>query len=247
MTDLSILPFRQNRALLSLIIGLLCLLAGSPAVCAQAEEEPAHEVFNRQNQLGLRLGGWANLGDKVPTTLQIDSESGGLVEADISGGSFYLEGYYAYRVTPLLAAEFSFGMATRGDVITTYPTSLGDIRDIGALNVYPILLQLKVYAPFTLASRIQMYLSGGGGIYYGRNSIQITNESYYATGYRESSDTDLNFVLGGGLEYVLVSQFALDANFKYMPITFGDKLLGVEDWSATTITVGVKYLFTRIK
>lgn len=235
---------RALRAVRTLAIGLCLVLIPAFPLMAEEEQESMHELFNRQNQLGLRLGGWIGMGDKVPSTLELD---GGQVETDINGGSFYLEGYYAYRVSALLAGEFSFGFATRGDVITTYPTSLGDIRDIGSLNVYPILVQLKLYAPFTFSRRIQMYVSGGGGVYYGRNSIQITNESYYATGYRESSDTDLNFVFGGGLEYILMSQFALDANVKYMPITFGDTLLGVEDWSATTITVGVKYLFTRIK
>lgn len=247
MTDF--LFFRTAYQILTFVltVGLLSSLGFAPSLQAQEDEESMVELFNRQNQVGLRLGGWGNLGDKVPGTLQQDPQSGGLVEADINSGSFYLEGYYCYRISPLLAGEFSFGFATRGDVITTYPTSLGDIRDIGALNVYPILLQLKVYAPLTIAHRMQLYVSGGGGVYYGRNSIQITNESYYATGYRESSDTELNFVLGGGLEYILVSQFALDANVKYMPISFGDKLLGVEDWSATTITVGVKYLLTRSK
>jgi opacity protein-like surface antigen len=244
MTDFTLSLSRRPVTLLVLAIGLCFLPCLTPSVFAQDDEESLHEVFNRQNQIGLRLGGWVNMGDEVPANLQLD---GGNVETDINDGSFYLEGYYAYRFMPILAGELSFGFATRGDVITTYPTSNGDIRDIGALNVYPILVQLKLYAPFTLARRMQLYVSGGGGIYYGRNSIQITNESYYATGYRESSDTDLNFVFGGGLEYILMSQFALDANVKYMPISFGDKLLGVEDWSATTITVGIKYLFTRIK
>lgn len=236
---------QRNR----ILIPLALLLAGLMVVpvSAQTQQQPSTlDLFSRQNQVGIRLGAWISTGDDVPRETFTDPGSGESVEADIATGSFIAEAFYCYRAWPNVAFEFSFGLSNRGDVISITPTPVGDIRDIGTLNVYPILLQVRLYAPLNFGSRMQFYVSGGGGVYYGRNSIQISNDIYNSQ-FRESSDTDLNFVAGAGFDYVLADQFALGLNAKYMPISFDDELLRTSDWSAATVAVSVMYLFTRQK
>lgn len=233
---------------LSLLI-VCFLIAGPGTLYAQYNSQPEEsqlELFSHQNQAGVRLGGWISTGDDIPRETFEDPNSGESVEADINSGSFIAEAFYMYRAFQNVGIEFSFGLTNRGDVIRITPTDRGPIRDIGTLNLYPILLQVRLYAPFNFGSRMQMYISGGGGVYYGRNSIQISNDAYYAQ-FRESSDTDINFVAGAGLDYVLADQFALGLNAKYMPISFNDELLRAKDWSAATIAVSIMYLFSRQK
>jgi len=245
--ELLVRPYPDaRRASLRALAMCLILLIGLPTPGQSQDGETTLELFSRQNQAGVRLGGWISNGPDVPTETFVDDNTGESVEADITSGSFYAEAFYSYRAWPNVAFEASIGLTNRGDVINITPTSIGDIRDIGTLNLYPILLQVKLYAPFSIGGRTQIYISGGVGVYYGRNSIQITNEFYNAQ-FRESSDTDLNFVAGAGADYVLAEQFALGLNVKYMPIDFADELLRTSDWSATTVMVSIAYLFTRQK
>ncbi len=205
---------------------------------AQTDQNTA-PLFSRQHQVGVRLGMWSNNGATPPASSS-DSVSGIIQTSDINSASFFLEGFFGYRFTRLLMGELSFGLSNRGDVITR-DTQFG-INDVAALNIYPILLQIKLYAPPLMNGKLYPYAAAGGGIYYARNSIQVTDEYYYAQ-FREASETDFNYVLGGGFDYVLASQIGLDFNVKYMPVTFSDRLVGVTDYSALTITVGVKYLY----
>lgn len=204
-----------------------------------AQDEDTRTLFQRQHQAGVRLGVWANNGDSPPART-VDSANFIEQTSDINSASFYLEGYFGLRLTKMLMAEISFGLSNRGDVITR--DTEYNINDVAALNIYPILLQLKVYAPPIMNGKLYPYIAAGGGIYYARNSIQVTDEYYYAQ-FREASETDFNYVLGAGFDYVLASQIGLDFTAKYMPINFSDRLVGVKDYSAVTITVGVKYLY----
>lgn len=221
----------------------LMLMAVAPALLTTtpvlAQDEDTRPLFQRQHQAGVRLGVWANNGDSPPART-VDTANFIEQTSDINSASFYLEGYFGLRLTKMLMAEISFGLSNRGDIITR--DTQYDINDVAALNIYPILLQLKVYAPPIMNGKLYPYIAAGGGIYYARNSIQVTDEYYYAQ-FREASETDFNYVLGAGFDYVLASQIGLDFTAKYMPINFSDRLVGVKDYSALTITVGVKYLY----
>jgi outer membrane protein W len=220
---------------LSLLVSALVL---SVAVTGRAQGEE-DLPFPIQHQAGIRIGGWANSGD---TPLESFEDDGFSVITDINDGSLYLEGYFGYRLTPAVVGEFSVGFASRGDVISED----GFIQDVGSLNIYPILLQLKIYTPTSIADKVHFYFSGGGGIYYARNSVTISNEIYY-TQYREKSVTDFSYVVGAGIDWVLTSQLGLGLNVKYMPVKFNKEMLGIRDYSALTITVGVSYLYASKK
>jgi opacity protein-like surface antigen len=221
---------------ISLLVAALFLTANTAA-----QDAAGPTPFNQRHQLGVRLGAWSNMGGTPQSEFVIDD---GLtrVSTDITSASFYLEGFFAYRIHPLAVVEISGGVTNRGDVIQ----QSGAIQDVGSLNIYPILLQVRFYPPLTIAEKWHPYLTAGVGLYYGRNSIQISNEVFFAD-LRESSETTANFVLGAGLDWALASQIGLELNAKYMPAEFGDGLLNEEDWRALTVTVGVKYLWASKK
>ena len=89
----------------------------------------------------------------------------------------------------------------------------------------------------------------GGGIFYGRHDIQITTgwTAYYRSELGEDSETDFNYVLGGGIDWPVASVVALELSAQYMPVKFSGDLIGIRDYSSLTVTVGAKYLFRSMK
>jgi outer membrane protein W len=206
---------------------------------AQAEQADADKclLFSEKHQAGIRLGVWANNGES-PT------DSMGVFETNFKDASFFFEGYFAYRLAPIVMLELSFGIVNRGSVT---------FREAGATNVgnvlvHPILLQLKLYPLASLATKFQPYLLAGGGLYYGHRSVQFTTSSdVYYYGLAEQSGTDFNYVLGGGVDWPLSATIGLEVGAKYMPIEFSKRLQTVRDYDAVAFTVGVKYLYSSKK
>ena len=155
-----------GRALAALILSLM--VAGLTVPSVFADESLAANYLD-SHQAGVRLGGWANRGDTPPDSF--DLTSGGYYLTDFGSGSFYLEGFYAWRFKASLIAELSFGMVSRGDVILV---EQGGGSSIGTAQIYPILAKLKFYPLGSRSSKFFPYLLAGGGFYYGRHNIQIT-------------------------------------------------------------------------
>jgi len=214
----------------------LCLASG-----AFGQDDELTDIYLHSHQVGARIGGWANQGGSPPADIGTPPDPGS-ASTSFHDGNFYLEGYFAYRFNPWLAAEFSLGLVSRGDA-TIYESDNGS--SYGTVNVYPILLKAKAYPLGAWGNKFHPYLLAGGGIYYGKHSIQIVDsyEGLLRANFGEESQTTLGFVLGGGVDWPLASVIGLDLNVQYMPIDFGDPLLAVKDYSSLTITVGVKYLF----
>ena len=216
---------------------LVVLIAVLPSASTVAGENDQMDQFDQRHQVGVRLGIWAN-GGETPPTLFEDPDEFYRVDTDINSANVYFEGVVAYRLYSLGLLEFSLGFVNRGDV---------NVRDgsreyFGSLIFYPILLQWRQYLPLTGDGKLRPYVSVGGGIYYGRNSVQFTNDAYYA--FTEESQTDFSYVLGGGVDYRIANSIALELNAKYMPIDFSKNLILIRDYQAFTVTFGVKYLFT---
>lgn len=188
--------------------------------------------------VGVRLGGWSNQGDLPLNLVYNPEDSNDFVITDIKNGSFYIEGFFGLIVQRNLELEFSLGMSNRGDVTITE----NGLSDFGQLMVYPILIQAKFYPLTGSSSKIQPFIGGGGGLYYGRRNIQITQNFYYTLAQIEGeTETDFNIVALGGFDYKLSETLALDFTTKYMPINFSDLLVGENDYSALTFTVGIKF------
>jgi hypothetical protein len=221
---------------------LLTILVLLVAVSVHAQQAPLtkEQHFNTSNQIGARIGFLGNLGDKPPVH---DSGTYSQYETDVKSGSFYAEGYAAFRIWRPLMFEISLGIVNRGDV-TIDDFSSGNAY-IGNLVLYPVQARLKCYPLASRPVSIQPYLMGGGGIVHGRNNIQFSSD-YYAE-FREESATTFNFTLGGGFDMPISNQIGLDLNLTYLPIHFSRELFVVKNYSAFTITVGVKYLYTSNK
>lgn len=228
----------MNMRIVKSILFLGCLLAGTlPVAEALAEDEIP---FNQRHQAGVRIGVWANQGDDPPAYYE-STDRDASIRTDISSSNMFFEATGAYRLLPHTMLEVSFGFVNRGDV-----TIIDEGRTyIGSLLLYPMLVSLKYYLPVSLKENMYTYVQAGGGVYYGRHSVQFTNDYYFPS--NAASGTDLSYMLGGGFDYVLIDNIGLEFNVRYMPNDYSNGLILVSDYSALTVTVGVKYLFKSKK
>ena len=234
---------RFNRYGLTISVILAVVLAISLSARAQGDKTAVQMTYYNSHQTGVRLGGWANLGDS-PADSVGGATSTAFYVTDFNGGSFYIEGFVAYRLSSALLVEISGGVASRGEVTLVEEDGSSYY---GSMHIHPIMLKFRLYPMESLARRFHPYLMAGGGVYYGRHDIQIELGGDVWRAFDEDSQTKLGYVLGGGFDWSAASKIALGLNMQYMPIKFSDKLIGIDDYSALTITLGVNYLFTSGK
>ncbi|MEK7775184.1 MAG: hypothetical protein AAB305_04800 [Candidatus Zixiibacteriota bacterium] len=195
--------------------------------------------YGSTHQIGIRIGGWANLGDNPPAI-----GLSGNFESKINSGSAYGEAFLAWKLFHSGFAELDLGAVNRGSVTLVENGQ----QNIGYLQVTPLLLQCRYYPVMGQSAKIFPFLTAGGGVYFGRRSVQFTTDSYASTydGFNDESQTEFNYVLGGGIDFRLSRSIALELQSKYMPIHFKQLAL-VENYTALTITIGVKYLYLPSK
>ena len=221
---------------LKCILTCILLFGMTAPLFAKDETSPVYSIQNTYHA-GLRMGVWANGGETPPELDTLGPTS--IVKTSINDANFYFEGYFAYRLMTATYLEFSFGIVNRGSVTLSEDGS----NDIGNLLVYPFLLQLKLYPLASFNLRLQPYIAAGGGLYYGKRNIQFSNNYYHLYGYGEDSETDFNYTVSGGADWLMGEHFSIDANIKYMPITFSDPLVTITDYKAVSITIGLKYRY----
>ena len=203
-------------------------------------------LSSKKHQVGVRLGTWSNNGGTHPETA-VDSSSIPPTDSlimSIQDVNFFLEGYYAYNLLSNFYTEISLGMVNRGNIQFLH----GNLQDFSNILIYPVLLQVKYYPFLSSSNKFQPFVGAGGGLYFGKQDIQFTND-IYAQYYQiqGESETDFNYTLTGGFDWKFNNTFSLDFQTKYMPITFSDYFIGVKDYSATTITIGFKYNYNSNK
>jgi len=208
-----------RRIILPVIAGFL-VFAGSfiQAQVQVSDSQKKSPTFNQRHQAGIRLGFWRNLGDDAVADA---IEEGQFWKTDIGNNNFFFEAYGGYRINHLAMAELSFGFVNRGSV-TNFD---GYNSYVGNLIVYSVLLQLKVYPIPTLPGRFHPFILAGGGLYYGRHDVQFTT----------------------GIDWPLADYLGVDFSVKYMPISLSKKLVTMSEYSALSVSVGVKYLFNAGK
>lgn len=224
----------------------LLILAAFLCPGIQAQYEPENRIktvsdaFVRSHQLGVRIGGWINRGDDPPDSLEIAEDS--YYQTDFGSANIYLEGYFGYRFNPNLMMEISLGVLSRGDVVRVEPDGG---QSIGTMMIYPILAKLRFYPLGGKVAKFHPYLFGGGGFYYGRHDIQFTSGyyAYFRDLYGTDSETKFSYTFGAGLEWPVATMVGLEFQVQYMDARFSDKIIGISDYSAVTVTVGVKHIF----
>jgi opacity protein-like surface antigen len=179
------------------------------------------------------------MGDLPDKLVDVDELGTLLFENDISSGSAYFEGFFAFRINRSLLLEISVGATNRGSV---HVYESGD-SDIGNLSLYPLLVSARFYPISMLGGPLQPYVSAGGGMIHGRRSVDITTNYWRQYGYEEDSRTDFTYTLGAGADFILTERLALNLNGRYLPIDFSEELLFVNDYEALTVTVGLTYLY----
>jgi hypothetical protein len=226
------ITYYNSPRMIVCLVGLCIALVLSSAILAQPTAPPL--PYGSHRQMGIRIGGWANLGDNPPA-----SDTTGNFESNINSGSAYAEVFIAWRLFNGGFAEANLGIVNRGSV-----TLIENNQEyIGNLLVTPVLLQFKYYPTIGHKAKLYPFLSLGGGAYFGRRAVQFSTNSYDATygGFNDNSQTEFNYTLGGGLDYRISRQLALELQGKYMPIRF-KQLAFVENYTALTITIGIKFL-----
>ena len=222
-------------------ISLLALMA-LPAV---ADDNQPDKIDNylKSHQVGIRLGAWANQGDTPADSVVASPGSDWLYYlTDFTDGNAYLEGFFAYRLNPYLGAELSVGIVSRGDV--TLQDNLIGQTSFGSMVLYPILAKARFYPLGPAHTKFHPYVMAGGGLYYGKHDVQIIdNYAGLTADLDQSSETVFSYVLGAGVDWPVAEVMALGLQAQYMPIDFSKDLVGVQDYSSFTITVGVQYLF----
>ncbi len=210
---------------------LISLMLISADLVSAIEKRPADRLTDaRYSMAGIRLGAWIDEGDKIVS---------GSVTADFPDASFYTELFYDYRFTPVIMLELSLGVVSRGDA-TFF---VGNDRYIGTINLYPMLLQVKL-SPLAGRSRnFHPFLIAGGGIVYGKHNtdVIIGTGSYIYPDLVEDSETSFLYVFGGGIDIPFSEQIGMTVTGKYHPIDFGDSLAEITDYSGLAISVGIAY------
>jgi len=215
-------------------LALIVLSAGNASA---APESDSADLFRRQHQAGGRIGVWSNQGELPPAAGQVNDS--GSFKTNIHGASAYIEGFFGYRLLPWLTAELTLGTVNRGSVSIEEQGA----KDVGSLIIYPIQVQLRLNSPRLHRTGLYPFAVVGGGLLYGRRTVQFTNAGYYSSNWQEESATDFNYVVGGGVDWPVAEQIGLEFSVKYMPMNLS--LVTIEKQDALAFTVGVKYLYQR--
>lgn len=223
-----------KRIVFLLFASIICTASG----WSQTGETDLLDRFFKSHQLGARIGVWANMGD-IPPRLLVDQSSNATQASKITNSNFYFEGYFAYRISPLIMMELSFGISNRGSVTLTKSGT----TNVGNLIIYPMLVQAKFYPFSFFHSRFQPYITGGGGMYYGSRSTQISTTGFLVR--LDESGTDFYYSIGGGIDVPLANSLGLELNAKYMPINFSNSLIAIEKYDGLSITIGLKYFIRQ--
>ncbi len=185
--------------------------------------------FAKRDMAGGRIGAWVNTGDEGTVT----GING--VQQTVSSANLFAELFYSHAFSNFFRADVGIGVSNRSDITATTNTFTGGI------NIYPVQLGLRVY-PLggTGLGKLYPYVLGGVGLYIGSQ----TGSSFRSLGIASSTATDLNYVVGGGIDIPVASTIAIATSAKYYQIDFGsDGFLGLQNYSGYSITAGVAYLF----
>ena len=189
---------------------------------------------SRSQGVGLRLNYWNITGQT--TRIDVDNLSG-QTNVNISGAGASL--YYFSRAWRDLFLEMSLGVVS-GVEIGPAEISISDYR---VESIVPFLVGLRYdFLSTRVSGAIHPYLAAGGGPYstiivQGKDTI-IHGDS--GANYFESR-MEYGWYVGGGVNFVLMSWFAINADLKYHSIDFTD----FKDYSGLQLGIGASIMWGR--
>ncbi len=216
------LKHQLSRVLVSaLFFGLLLGLSGARSVMAGP--------FGEKDMVGGRVGVWVNTGDEG-TAVGLSG-----IEQKVASANVFGELMYSHALSNFFRADIGLGVSNRSEIAASGNTFTG------AINIYPVQVALRVY-PLggTGLGRLYPYFLGGIGLYIGSQ----TGSSFRSLGFTSTTATDLNYVVGGGIDIPVAETIALTTSAKYYQIDFGSGgFLGLQNYSGYSIAVGAAYIF----
>ena len=189
---------------------------------------------SRSQGAGVRLNYWNITG----RTTHIDVDNlNGQTNVDISGAGASL--YYFSRAWRDLFLEMSLGIISGVEVDNADYTS----SDYKVESIVPFLVGLRYdFLSTRISGAIHPYLAIGGGPYT-TFIIRGTDAAVYGVSGKESIESGMEYgwYVGGGVNFVLLSWFAVNADLKYHSIDFKK----FKDYSGLELGVGVSIMWGR--
>jgi len=205
------------------IIIALILAISSSAIAIEKNKTG----FLNKHFAGVRIGAYTSISDEEP--------SGAFTNLEFTKSSAYAELFYAHRLIEPIAAEFSFGFYSRGDV--EYEGSI----ETSPVKLYPIWLSAKIYPFYKFQLPLHLYVQPGVGMLYGVHQIYDNSRLLF----EQDNKLKFTYMIGGGVDFPLGRSVGLTASFKYVPAKFNKSLAEVKDYSGWTLAIGAGYIFSK--
>ncbi len=194
--------------------------------------------YSGLSYIGVRIGaGHSDLGEPDETFLDY--------RADVQETGFYTEVFFNWHFMNEFALEVALAALNRGEFRWFVPNT-GNF--FGTINLYPIMVGLKLKPLASQLSRYyQPYISGGGSVIVGRAVIDggsVANPYLYYNPDAES-ETALGWWAGFGFESFVSTTICITSSFRYQYMKFGEPIGGYEDHTGYQISFGIAYIFTK--
>jgi hypothetical protein len=190
--------------------------------------------ISRTQGAGFRLNYWNITGQT--TRIDVDNLSG-QTNVNISGVG--ASAYYFSRAYRDLFLEMSIGVVSG---IEVGPADIS-ISDYKVESLVPFLVGLRYDFLSTLVSgAIHPYIAAGGGP-YSTIIVQGKDKIIYGDSGQNSFESRMEYgwYIGGGVNFVLVSWLAINADLKYHSIDFTD----FKDYSGLQLGIGASIMWGR--
>lgn len=196
---------------------------------------------SRAQGVGFRLNFWNITGGRTTVSYNTDQ---GTVDVDLSGTGASL--YYFSRAYRDLFLEMSLGAIAGGEINSE---NFGQSDKVKVETIMPFLVGLRYdFLSTRVSGALHPYASFGGGPY---TTFEVKTESKYSvTGETIDSGEgtvqtrmEYGWYLGGGVNFILTSWFAINADLKYNFIDIPE----VKNYSGVSLGVGAVFMWGKKK
>ncbi|MBN1559423.1 outer membrane beta-barrel protein, partial [candidate division KSB1 bacterium] len=208
-------------------------------IALMAAPLPAQGVSRAQGA-GIRLDFWNITGGRTAVSFNLNQ---GESNVDLSGVGPSV--YYFSRAWRDLFLEMSLGVISGGNIKSEYDGH----SDVRVESIVPFLAGLRYdFLSSRVTGALHPYLSFGGGPYTAFHVQTMRQGSLFTEapdGGQGSVETRMEYgwYLGGGVNFVLTSWFAINADLKYNFIEIPE----VKDYSGVALGIGTTFMWGKQK